>query len=241
MNRRHISLLITLVGFCSASQTYAAAELTLPEELIGAAQGFLEERVQEYLIESHAEGRHEVQVKDLDPRLRLAACDRPLTVAQQGLEAPLGRVSVRVRCEGSTPWTVYIPAEVRLYRNVVVTTRPLLRDTIIDPQNVALLERDVGKLPQGYLTDIDLVMGQKLKRQVVADQILAPSFLQAAEVVRKGDQVVISAGSGGFTVRMQGEALIDGAQGEQIRVKNLNSKRVIKARVTGPGMVEVAM
>lgn len=28
---------------------------------------------------------------------------------------------------------------------------------------------------------------------------------------------------------------------EQIRVKNLNSKRVIKARVTAPGQVEVAL
>jgi flagella basal body P-ring formation protein FlgA len=241
MKTRHLSLLLTLAGLYSTSQTYAGTEITLPEQLIGAAQGFLEERVQEYLIESHTDGRHEIRVNDLDPRLRLAACDQPLSAAQQGTESPLGRISVRVRCEGSTPWTVYIPAEVRLYRNVVVTTRPLLRDTIIDPQNVTLLERDIGKLPQGYLTDIDLVMGQKLKRQVVADQILAPSFLQAAEVVHKGDQVVITTGSIAFNVRMQGEALTDGAQGEQIRVKNLNSKRVVKARVTGPGMVEVTM
>ena len=59
--------------------------------------------------------------------------------------------------------------------------------------------------------------------------------------MRKGDQVVINARSGTLTVRMPGEALSDGGLSEQVRVKNLNSKRVIKARITGPGQVEVAL
>ncbi|KPW30067.1 Flagellar basal-body P-ring formation protein FlgA [Pseudomonas coronafaciens pv. atropurpurea] len=42
-------------------------------------------------------------------------------------------------------------------------------------------------------------------------------------------------------MRMPGEAMSDGGFNEQIRVKNLNSQRVIKASVTGPGQVEVAM
>jgi flagella basal body P-ring formation protein FlgA len=40
---------------------------------------------------------------------------------------------------------------------------------------------------------------------------------------------------------MPGEALSDGGLSEQIRVRNLNSQRVVKARVTGPGQVEVSM
>lgn len=73
------------------------------------------------------------------------------------------------------------------------------------------------------------------------DQILTPAHVEMAEVVRKGDQVVISAGNSTIQVKMPGEALSAGAVGEQIRVRNLNSKRVVKARVTGPGQVEVAM
>ena len=53
--------------------------------------------------------------------------------------------------------------------------------------------------------------------------------------------VVISARSGTLSVKMPGEALSDGGLSEQIRVKNLNSKRVIRARVTAPGQVEVAL
>jgi len=66
-------------------------------------------------------------------------------------------------------------------------------------------------------------------------------MLQLAEAVRRGDQVVISARSGGINVRMQGEALSGGTLGQQISVRNLTSQRVIRARVAGPGQVEVEM
>jgi flagella basal body P-ring formation protein FlgA len=66
-------------------------------------------------------------------------------------------------------------------------------------------------------------------------------FLEQQALVLKGDQVVIIARSGTLAVRMPGEALAQGGLSEQIRVRNLNSKRVVKARVTGPGQVEVAM
>ncbi|MNI79624.1 flagellar basal body P-ring biosynthesis protein FlgA [compost metagenome] len=76
---------------------------------------------------------------------------------------------------------------------------------------------------------------------MVADQVITLVNLEQAEVISKGDQVVIIARSGTLSVRMPGEALSNGGMREQIRVKNLNSKRVIKAQVIAPGQVEVAM
>ena len=91
------------------------------------------------------------------------------------------------------------------------------------------------------LTDPAQVVGKKLTRQLNANQVIAPSHLEAAEVIRRGDQVVINAVGANFSVRMPGEALTDGAPGEQINIRNLRSQRVIRARVVGPGQVEVAM
>lgn len=76
---------------------------------------------------------------------------------------------------------------------------------------------------------------------MVSDQVITLVHLEQAEVVRKGDQVVITARSGTLSVRMPGEALSNGGLNEQIRVKNLNSQRVIKAQVMAPGQVEVSM
>lgn len=209
--------------------------------LIGVTQGFLEFTVEDYLATSQTEGRYEIQVNQLDQRLRMPMCDKELTASLESPAKPLGRVTVKVRCEGASPWTVFVPAQVRLFRDVVTVTRPLRRAGIVEPDDVTLRERDISLIGQGYFTSVDQAIGQRLTRPMVTDQVVTLVHLEQAEVISKGDQVVITARSGTLSVRMPGEALSNGAMAEQIRVKNLNSRRVIKAQVTAPGQVEVSM
>ncbi|MGH8404778.1 MAG: flagellar basal body P-ring formation chaperone FlgA [Pseudomonas sp.] len=225
----------------ATGQPARADNVTLPDLLIGVTQGFLEFTVEDYLATTQTPGRYEIQVNQLDPRLRMPMCDRELTASLESPAQPIGRVTVKVRCEGASPWTVFVPAQVKLFREVVVVTRPLKRTGIIGYDDVAMRERDISMITQSYLTSLDQALGQKLTRPMVADQVITLVHLEQAEVVRKGDQVVISASSGGLNVKMPGEALSNGGMSEQIRVKNLNSNRVIKARVTAPGQVEVAL
>ncbi|MDP2243823.1 flagellar basal body P-ring formation chaperone FlgA [Pseudomonas sp.] len=219
----------------------APAAATTPEQLIGTTQSFLEQAVVDYLQRSEIQGRHEVQINRIDPRLRLPLCDKELTTTLESPAQPIGRVTMRVRCDGSSPWTVFVPGQVRLFREVVIAIRPLKREAVLSEMDVSLVERDVGLLNQGYLTGLKQALGKKLTRPLQPDQVLAPANVEQAEVIRKGDQVVISARSGNMSVRMPGEALSDGAIGKQISVRNQRSKRVVKARVIGPGQVEVAM
>jgi flagella basal body P-ring formation protein FlgA len=237
---RLLCALLTLLALGS-SATARADNVTLPDLLIGVTQGFLEFTVEDYLATTQTPGRYEIQVNQLDPRLRMPMCDKELTATLESPAQPIGRVTVKVRCEGSSPWTVFVPAQVKLFRDVVVVTRPLKRTGIIGVEDIALRERDIGLINQGYLTSLDQAIGQKLTRPMVTDQVITLVHLEQAEVIRKGDQVVISASSGALSVKMPGEALSNGGMSEQIRVKNLNSNRVIKARVTAPGQVEVAL
>ncbi|MBY8948781.1 flagellar basal body P-ring formation protein FlgA [Pseudomonas sp. SH10-3B] len=238
--RRTLCVTLALLAF-SLGTTARADNVTLPDLLIGVTQGFLEFTVEDYLATTQTPGRYEIQVSQLDPRLRMPMCDKELTASLESPAQPIGRVTVKVRCEGASPWTVFVPAQVKLFRDVVVVTRPLKRTGIIGFEDVALRERDISMINQGYLTSLDQAIGQKLTRPVVTDQVITLVHLEQAEVIRKGDQVVISASSGGLQVKMPGEALSNGGMSEQIRVKNLNSNRVIKARVTAPGQVEVAL
>jgi flagella basal body P-ring formation protein FlgA len=231
-----VVLVLPVFGYSGATAT-----TTSTEQLIGTAETFLEKAVGDYLQSSQIHGRHEIRVNRLDPRLRLSLCDQPLTTRLESPAQPIGRVTTRVRCDGSSPWTVFVPAEVRLYREVVMLTRPLKRLSVVGGGDLSMVERDVGQLSQGYLTDPQQAIGKKLTRQLPAEQILSPNHLQVAEVIRRGDQVVISAAGATISVRMQGEALSDGAPGQQIQVRNLRSQRVVRARVIGPGQVEVAL
>lgn len=230
-----------LPALCGLSPFADSASVTRPEQLIDATRDFLEREVNDYLQRSQIQARYEIEVNRLDPRLRLADCDEPLSTKLESPAQPVGRTTVRVSCEGSTPWSVFVPAQVHLFREVIVARRPLARESVIEQADVTLAERDVGLLTQGYMTAFDQVLGNKVTRSALPDQVLPPTYISAAEVVRKGDQVVISAKNPTINVRMPGEALSDGALGSQIRVKNQRSGRTIKARVTGPGQVEVAM
>ncbi|NUT75295.1 flagellar basal body P-ring formation protein FlgA [Pseudomonas sp. C1C7] len=238
--RKYLAAMAAVCLFNAGSPALADT-VTLPDMLIGVTQGFLEFTVEDYLATSQTEGRYEIQVNQLDPRLRMPMCDKELTASLESPAKPLGRVTVKVRCEGSSPWTVFVPAQVRLFRDVVTTTRPLRRTGIVEPEDVILRERDISAINQGYLTSLDQAIGQRLTRPMVADQVVTLVNLEQAEVIRKGDQVVITARSGTLSVRMPGEALANGGMSEQIRVKNLNSQRVIKAQVIAPGQVEVSM
>ncbi|MDF0731939.1 flagellar basal body P-ring formation chaperone FlgA [Pseudomonas entomophila] len=236
-------LAIPMAALClltPGARTLADAA-TLPEQLIGVTQGFLEFTVEDYLATTQTAGRYEIQVNTLDPRLRMPLCSQPLDASLESPAQPLGRVTVRVRCDSAAPWTVFVPAQVKLFREVVVMTRPLKRESVIGEGDVALRERDVGTLGQGFLTELEQAVGMKLVRPTTLDQVVTLQHMEQAEVVRKGDHVVITARSGALSVRMPGEALSKGGLSEQIRVRNLNSKRVVKARVVGPGQVEVAM
>lgn len=232
---------ILFPALCGLSQFADSASVTRPEQLIDATRVFLEREVTDYLQRSQIQARHEIEINRLDPRLRLAPCDRSLATKLESPAQPVGRTTVRVSCEGTSPWSVFVPAQVHLFREVIVARRPLARESVVERADVTLAERDVSLLTQGYLTAFDQVLGNKITRSALPDQVLPPTYLSAAEVVRKGDQVVISAKNPTINVRMPGEALSDGALGTQIRVKNQRSGRTIKARVIGPGQVEVAM
>ena len=219
-----------LVALCAIGQLAHASTMSHSKQLIDVTEQFLEGSVVDYLSRTDIQARHEVKVSRLDPRLRLNQCDQPLTASLTSTSAPIGRVTVRVSCQGSSPWSVFVPAQVRLYRHVIVASKSLLRDTVLSESDVSIAERDVSNLSQGYLT-----------RPVLPDQVIAPNQIELAKAVRKGDHVVITARSGTISVRMPGEAMADGVPGKQIPVKNRRSGRTVKARVVAPGQVEVAM
>src|SRR5690606_10171789 len=105
LRSRPTSLLGALVVALALPPAHAT---TLPEQLIGATQAFLERAVSEHLERSQIQGRSDIEINRLDPRLRLPLCDKPLDVTLESPAQPIGRVTTRVRCDGSSPWTVFV-------------------------------------------------------------------------------------------------------------------------------------
>jgi len=182
--------------------------------------------------------RVEVAAGALDTRLTMAACGQPIRVAAD-LSRQQARVNARVSCSAPSPWNLYVPVEIRVYRPVLVATRELRRGEPIGAADVALEERNVlaaaGAPP---LTQAADVVGLNARRTIAPGTLLSAGLVELPVLVRRGDRLGVSARSGGITVQINGEALGTARLGERVRVRNLQSGRVIDAVVTGSGSAE---
>jgi flagella basal body P-ring formation protein FlgA len=92
-------------------------------------------------------------------------------------------------------------------------------------------------LPSGetsYLSDASALNHMELQRDLPAQTALRTYDLRAAQMVRRGQLVMVSSGEGrGFLITLRAEAQQDGILGEQIRLKNPESGRSLSAVVTG--------
>jgi len=210
---------------------------TADAAVIGSARAFLERNGKKYLQQNHLHGRLQIEFFTSGSRLPGKPCPQPPALSLEG-RAPIGRLNVRVRCT-ATGWTLLLPAQVSIWQQVLAARHPLKRGQTLSEEDVIWLERDIGVLPHGWLSDIARIQGQQLKRSLGAGQLLLYSQLKEAPLIAAGDQVQIFSQSTGFRVQMSGEALSAGRLGQQIRVRNLSSGRVLRARVTARAQVEV--
>ncbi len=181
----------------------------------------------------------EVTTGRLDRRLRLARCDRPLEAFSPPGSRDLGNTTVGVRCNGSRPWSLYVPVTIEVYAEVVVAAVPLSRGESLDPGEVKVARYNLARLPQGYFRSLDEVLGMRLRRNLAAGQALVPAMLEAPRIVQRGQRVTMLAQGNGLEVRMPGEALSHGARGDRIRVRNLSSRRIVEGVVMDSGLVRV--
>jgi len=224
--------LVQAIGLLAVSCTVAAAQ----SEDLDALRLAAIEHVQALLGPDV-----EVEVGRPDPRLRLARCDDLLEVFEQGRPVSVGNNTLGVRCPGTVPWTIYLPARVSQSVPVLVANRSLGLGHVVTADDIALVSRDQGRLRQNTLADPTLVIGQVIARPLDAGMPVTTQHLEQATVVKRGEQVIIRAGSAGFAVEAPGKALADGAPGTRIRVENLRSRRIVEGVVGADRVILIAL
>lgn len=186
-------------------------------------------------------GELQLEAAPLDPRLRVGSCDRALTGFLTDGNPLRYQTTVGVRCEGSIRWTVYTTVRVESQAPVLVAQRALARDTEITAADFKLETRRVPGLPGAWAGDLAALAGQRLSRPLAADQPLSLDALAPANLIHRGQTVVLIARAGGLEVRMNGVALADGRASERIRVENLSSQRVVEGIVRSSSEVETPL
>lgn len=180
----------------------------------------------------------EVNIRPIDPHLQLAQCDKELTLSPTDLSLQRN-LSIKVRCSGSRPWSIYVGTKVILEQPVVVINNSLPKRHILTAKDLNLESQDIFKLRGGYATDTGKIIGLELKRPVRTGAIVYNHLLKEPNIISKGDRVLVVAQRGALKVSSPGIALNSGSRGDKIRIENLRSSKVIQAKITGPGQAEL--
>ena len=214
----------------------AADEWQSHATIRGTAQSFLMA-----FAENQHDGRSEIKLGQLDPRLKLKTCSRPLQAFMPPGGRVMGNTTVGVRCDADAGWNIYIPARIDVFGPVLITRQPLARGSTIKDTDVDLVERNLSNLPYGYYTDSESLSGMLVKRTIAAATVITPNMAQAPKLVKRGERVTIVAETGSLKIRTSGKALGDGKSGDMIRIQSEGSKRVIDGIVVSQGVVKVTL
>jgi flagella basal body P-ring formation protein FlgA len=217
----------------------ASAALGGPIADIASLQAEAERAVRQEIPQG--DGQVIVHAQNLDSRLRLAECDRPLTAAIAGDGQVRAHTTVAVRCEGAVHWTIYMSVTIESEFSVLVARHALARDAELTPLDFELMPRHLPGLTTDYVTRPAMIAGQRLRKAIGSGEALSLEALTPSNSIHRGQQVTLIAGSGGFEVRMSAVALSDGRIADRIRVQNLSSQRVIEGIVRSDSVVEVPL
>lgn len=185
--------------------------------------------------------RVEVTVGQLDPRLRLAPCQRTEAYLPAGQRA-LGRTRVGLRCvEGPTAWNITVPVTVSLFAPAWVLAEPLPAGARLQAEHFTMGEIDHGSLPpSARLPDPETLIGRELTRPLLGGSPVAASDVRQRQWFAAGETVQVIARGAGFAVATDGEALTAGTEGQPVRVRTA-SGRIVSGRAVADRQVEVML
>ena len=181
----------------------------------------------------------DIQIKPLDNRLRLPACDKPLTGSLPQDKDLAGSLAVEVSCAGSQQWRLYVRARLEADIQIAALRYPLRRGAQIQAADIYLIQVPLSSLHPGTVRFAGELDGMQLKRNLKADTPISASLLTAPDTVKRGQQVELLLENGPMQIKINAEALGNASTGESVQVKNLSSGRLITGIVGADGKVRV--
>lgn len=228
---KHISFILAL-AFVFSSAVYAEESWQSHESIAEAVQSYVVKNI-------NFPYEYELTQTPLDGRLKLPQCPQPIEAFSTTDVIKPGRTTIGVRCNSEKRWSIFTSVIIKTYQMVVVSTRPILRGEMITAQHLTVEKRDISNLREDFITEMQQIENKQAVRSLDAGTILSKRYFVEPQIIKKGEQVIISSSKADFSIRMNGIAMMDGVKGQVIRVKNQSSGRIINAIAVEPGLVVV--
>lgn len=183
----------------------------------------------------------DVQVTDLVVRAKPTTGGKVMATPEPDarLTRPI-RFSLAERRAGQATTTLgYAVATVFVSMAHARVVRLLPRGTVLGAEDLVTRCAELGAVSLRRLPAAADLVGGRAARDLDADEVVTKSMVIAEPLVRSGDHVTVRSIVGAVQVEGRAVAAQNGFRGETIRVVNPDSRKAIRARVVGPGEVEV--
>jgi flagella basal body P-ring formation protein FlgA len=234
-----------------------AAQANAPED--STRQGMLEQ-AKTWMAQLEGKPAAQILFAPMDERVQVKPCASPLQ-----FDLPFAsRDTLRVRCPGNAAWQLYLrtigPAvakadargEIRPVasepfavktapelRKVVVAKQQLQRGTRLTPDMFEVVERAVPNWTPAMLASLQDMSQMELVRDLPEGSYLQVYDTKKSVLVKQGQIVMLTLGEGkGFQISVKVEAMQDGRFGEQIRLKNAESGKILSGVVAGTNAIK---
>jgi len=160
----------------------------------------------------------------------------PLTQAD-----PVGHFPMRVEIYrgGELTERGTVTLNVRRYADLFVPKQNIRRHELLTSDLFERKRFEVTSLTEKMLTEATQIVGCRAGQNLTAGRYVSLSRVEKTPDVDNGFPVTIIGKGQMFEIRAKGLALQDGAIGETIRVKNIDSRKILTGTITAPGVVEV--
>ena len=188
----------------------------------------------EYAVAEKIGGDAAVQVTSIDT----AVADEAGLEAQVDPAARLGQPTRFVLTTDGVRRGAAV-ATLQVQTRYARASRAIARDEAITQDAFEVVN---GVLPAIALRRVpapDEVVGLKARRAIARGEALTSAVLLVPPAVRSGDEVTVKVAIGQVEVTGVAVASGSGQPGDIIRVMQPRSRRLVKARILGPGAVEV--
>jgi flagella basal body P-ring formation protein FlgA len=177
-------------------------------------------------------------IGQLDPAAQLTSCNahEPFLPPNSRL---WGKTTLGVRCLGPASWTIYVPVQIRIVGDYLVSTRTLTSGQVIGQADLTVRNGDLGTLPTGTLTDPAQALGKSARHGIGFGQPLRADQLLAPWAVQQGQSVKLVSKGSGFSVSNEGKALNNAAEGQVAQVRT-TAGHVVSGIARPGGTVEIS-
>ncbi len=180
-------------------------------------------------------GKVAFNVNEIDRRIALRPCSRIEAFLPAGSQL-IGRVSIGVRCREPNGWSIFIPVQIKITRELLISSKPLTMGQIVHEEDLA---RQTTETTQNIgLTDVRQVIGKVLRYSIAAGYTLREDMLRAPFSVKQGQSVKMSVQGGGFSLSSTGVALNNASEGETVQIRT-SSGRVVSGIAAEEGEVHI--